>query len=156
MLTKPQKYYLTREKINLLKEELRRLKEIERPETIERLKSSKEYGDLSENSEFFEAQDALNKIEAQILGIEDLIKNAVVIRKTSKKDKVGVGSIIEAKKNNQVFRYRIVGPFEAKPEENLISNESPLGREFLNKKVGDEVTVKTPQGEVKYIILKIE
>jgi len=156
MLTKPQKYYLTREKINLLKEELKRLKEIERPETIERLKSSKEYGDLSENSEFFEAQDALNKIEAQILGIEDLIKNAVVIRKTSKKDKVGVGSIIEAKKNNQVFRYRIVGPFEAKPEENLISNESPLGREFLNKKVGDEVTVKTPQGEVKYIILKIE
>jgi len=156
MLTKPQKYYLTREKINLLKEELKRLKEIERPETIERLKSSKEYGDLSENSEFFEAQDALSRIEAKILEIEDLIKNAVVIRKTSKKDKVGVGSIIEAKKNNQVFRYRIVGPFEAKPEENLISNESPLGRAFLNKKVGEEVIVKTPQGEVKYIILKIE
>ena len=155
MLTKPQKYYLTREKINLLKEELRRLKEIERPETIERLKSSKEYGDLSENSEFFEAQDALSRIEAKILEIEDLIKNAVVIRKTSKKDKVGVGSIIEVKKNDQVFRYRIVGPFEAKPEENLISNESPLGRGFLNKKVGEEVTVKTPQGEVKYIILKI-
>ena len=156
MLTKPQKYYLTREKINLLKEELKRLKEIERPETIERLKSSKEYGDLSENSEFFEAQDALSRIEAKILEIEDLIKNAVVIRKTSKKDKVGVGSIIEVKKNDQVFRYRIIGPFEARPEENLISNESPLGREFLNKKVGDEVTVKTPQGEVKYIILKIE
>ena len=155
MLTKPQKYYLTREKINLLKEELRRLKEIERPETIERLKSSKEYGDLSENSEFFEAQDALSRIEAKILEIEDLIKNAVVIRKTSKKDKVGVGSIIEVKKNDQVFRYRIVGPFEAKPEENLISNESPLGRAFLNKKVGEEVIVKTPQGEVKYIILKI-
>ena len=155
MLTKPQKYYLTREKINLLKEELKRLKETERPETIERLKSSKEYGDLSENSEFFEAQDALNKIEAKILGIEDLIKNAVVIRKTSKKDKVGVGSIIEVKKNDQVFRYRIIGPFEARPEENLISNESPLGRAFLNKKVGEEVIVKTPQGEVKYIILKI-
>ncbi|PIU99039.1 transcription elongation factor GreA [Candidatus Wolfebacteria bacterium CG03_land_8_20_14_0_80_36_15] len=155
MLTKPQKYYLTREKINLLKEELRRLKEIERPETIERLKSSKEYGDLSENSEFFEAQDALSRIEAKILEIEDLIKNAVVIRKTSKKDKVGVGSIIEVKKNDQVFRYRIIGPFEARPEENLISNESPLGRAFLNKKVGEEVIVKTPQGEVKYIILKI-
>ena len=156
MLTKPQKYYLTREKINLLKEELKRLKEIERPETIERLKSSKEYGDLSENSEFFEAQDALSRIEAKILEIEDLIKNAVVIRKTSKKDKVGVGSIIEVKKNDQVFRYRIIGPFEARPEENLISNESPLGRAFLNKKVGEEVIVKTPQGEVKYIILKIE
>jgi len=155
MLTKPQKYYLTREKINLLKEELKRLKEIERPETIERLKSSKEYGDLSENSEFFEAQDALSRIEAKILEIEDLIKNAVVIRKTSKKDKVGVGSIIEVKKNDQVFRYRIIGPFEARPEENLISNESPLGRAFLNKKVGEEVIVKTPQGEVKYIILKI-
>jgi len=156
MITKPQKYYLTREKINLLKKELKRLKEIERPEIIERLKSSKEYGDLSENSEFFEAQDALSQVEAKILEIEDLIKNAVVIRKTNNKDKVTVGSTIEVGKNNQVFKYRIVGPFEAKPEENLISNESPLGRAFLNKKVGDEVVVKTPQGEVKYKILSID
>jgi transcription elongation factor GreA len=156
MANKPQKYYLTREKLNLLKEELRRLKEIERPEIIERLKVSKEYGDLSENSEFFEAQEALNKIERKIFETEDLIKNAVIIKKTTNKDKVEIGSIIEVKKNNQVFKYRIVGPFEAKPEENLISNESPLGKAFLNKKVGDEVIIKIPQGEARYTILKIE
>jgi len=156
MANKPQKYYLTREKLNLLKEELRRLKEIERPEIIERLKVSKEYGDLSENSEFFEAQEALNKIERKIFETEDLIKNAVIIKKSTNKDKVEIGSTIEVKKNNQVFKYRIVGPFEAKPEENLISNESPLGKAFLNKKVGDEVIIKIPQGEARYTILKIE
>lgn len=156
MIIKPQKYYLTKEKILLLKEELKRLKEVEKPEVIDRLKASKEYGDLSENSEFFEAQDDLNKIDGKIFEIDDLIKNAVLIRKAVNKDKVGVGSDIEVKKNGQIFKYRIVGPFEARPEENLISNESPLGKAFLNKKIGDEVIVKTPQGEVKYIIIKIE
>lgn len=156
MIIKPQKYYLTREKFNTLKEELLRLKNMEKPEIIDRLKSSKEYGDLSENSEFFEAQNDLSRIENKILEMEDLLKNAVLIRKAVNNDKIGIGSTIEIKKDGRVFRYTIVGPFEAKPEENLISNESPLGSAFLNKKVGDIVAVKTPQGEVKYTIVKIE
>ncbi|MFA5386662.1 MAG: transcription elongation factor GreA [Candidatus Paceibacterota bacterium] len=156
MITKPQKYYLTREKINILKEELERLKKTERPEVIERLKSAKEYGDLSENAEFFEAQDELSKVESKIFEIEDMLKNGILIRKTVSNDKVGIGSTIEIKKDGHIFKYTIVGPFEAKPEENLISNESPLGKAFLNKKVRDVVAVKTPQGEVKYTIVKIE
>lgn len=156
MIAKPQKYYLTREKINILKEELKRFKDVEKPEIIDRLKTSKEDGDISENSEFFEAQDGLSRIESKIFETEDLLKNAVLIRKAVNKDKVGIGSTIEIKKDGRIFKYTIVGPFEAKPEENLISNESPLGKAFLNKKVGDMVAVKIPQGEVRYTIVSID
>ena len=125
-------------------------------EIAERLKRAKEYGDLSENSEYSDAKEAQAKLETRIFELEDMIRDSVLIKKSSRKDTVGVGSTIEVQKGFRTFKYTIVGSREAKPEENLISNESPLGKAFLGKRVGDSVEINTPGGKMKYKIVKIE
>ncbi len=150
------KYYLSKERLQELKDELERLRTQKRIEVAERLKHAKEYGDLSENSEYSEARDEQSRVEQRIFELEELFKRAVVIKKTEGGDKVSVGSAVTVKKENNLFRYQIVGSNETSPEEGKISNESPLGRAFLGHKVGDSVTVKTPGGEVAYQITKIE
>ncbi len=80
----------------------------------------------------------------------------MVIETPSEEDIVRVGSIIEAKSNNGSEIFNIVGSAEAKPQEGKISNESPLGRAFLGRKIGDEIEVKSPSGTTKYKIIKIE
>ncbi|MEK7087406.1 MAG: GreA/GreB family elongation factor, partial [Patescibacteria group bacterium] len=88
--------------------------------------------------------------------LEELLKNAVLIKTPSVENIVSIGSTIEVKSGNNTEIFKIVGSAEAKPQEGKISNESPLGRSFLNKKLGDEFDVKTPGGIVKYKIIKIE
>lgn len=150
------KYYVTKERLEELKDELERLKTKRRMEVAERLKTAKEFGDLSENSEYSEARIEQEQIETRIIGLEDLMKRVVVIKKHEGADQVGIGSTVTVKKDDQVFRYQIVGSNETKPEEGKISNESPLGRAFLEHKVGDSVSVSTPRGEVIYQITKLE
>jgi transcription elongation factor GreA len=149
-------YHLTKEGLEKLKKELEYLKKEGRIEIAERLKRAKEYGDLSENAEYSEAKDEQAKLETRIFELEKIIRNAVIIRKSSQKDIVNIGSTIEVQKGVKKFKYTIVGSHEANPEANLISNESPLGKAFLGKKIGDEVEVETPSGKTKYKILKIE
>ena len=79
----------------------------------------------------------------------------MVIKASGVEDIVKIGSTVEVKINENTEIFSIVGSAEAKPQEGKISNESPLGRAFLNKKIGDEVEVKTPRGIVKYKIVKI-
>ncbi len=150
------KYYLTKEGLKALQEELEQLKKQGRIEIAERLKRAKEYGDLSENSEYADAKEAQSKLESRIFELEDIIRNAVLIKKSVKKDVVSIGSTIEVQKGLKTFRYTIVGSREAKPEANLISNESPLGKAFLGKKIGDVIEINTPSGKAKYKIVKIE
>lgn len=149
------KYYLTKERAKELEEELRELKEKRRPQVAERLKRAKEYGDLSENSEYSEAREEQELIERRIFELEELLKRAIIIKKSSS-DRVEVGSTVTVKKDKQLLQYTIVGSYDASPEEGKISDESPLGRAFLHHKVGDEVTVATPAGQVIYKIVKIE
>lgn len=149
-------HHLTEERHREIKDELERLKKDARQEIAERLKRAKEYGDLSENSEYIEAKEAQAKLEARIFEIEEIVRNAVIIKKPTGKDVIAIGSTFEAQKDGKVFRYTIVGSHEAKPEANLISNESPLGRAFLNRKAGDLVEAQTPKGKVVYKITKIE
>jgi len=149
-------HHLTKEGLEKLRKEIEYLKKEGRREIAERLKRAKEYGDLSENSEYTDAKDAQSKLESRIFELEEIIRSAVLIKKNLQKDIVGVGSTIEVQKGFKTFRYTIVGSREAKPEANLISNESPLGKAFLGRKIGDIVEINTPSGKTKYKIVKIE
>ena len=150
------KYYLTKERLEELKNELDELKNKKRIEIAEKLKRAKEYGDLSENAEYADAREEQAIVETRIFELEELVKKAVVIKKAEGSDKVGVGSTVTAKKGDQSFRYTIVGSYEAKPEEGKISDLSPLGQAFLGHRVGDSVTLATPGGQAMYQITKIE
>lgn len=150
------KQYLTKERLEELKSELADLKGRRRIEVGERLKKAKELGDLSENSEYFEAREEQAQVETRIGELEEMIKNAEIIEKTHSSVLVSIGSTVEAEKNGQRRKFTIVGSNEAKPELGLISNESPLGSAFLGKKLGEKVRAKTPAGETEYTIISIE
>lgn len=149
-------HYLTKEKLEELKKEAEYLKKDVRNEIAERLKRAKEYGDLSENAEYSEAKDEQARIESRIFELENILRNASIIKKNGGKDIVLIGSTIEVNKKGKTLKYTIVGSNEAKPEENLISNESPLGKAFLDKKKGDIIKIETPGGKVEYKIIKID
>jgi transcription elongation factor GreA len=149
-------YYLTAGRLEELKIELHKLKTEKRREIAERLSRAKELGDLSENAEYLEARENQNQVETRILELEEIIRNAKIIKKSGAKDIVGFGSVVTVSRNNKKFIYTIVGSKEAKPEAGYLSNESPLGRAFFGKKSGESVKVKTPTGEIVYKILKIE
>ena len=150
------KQYLTKERLAELKDELETLKNKKRVEVAERLKQAKEYGDLSENSEYAEAREEQANVETRIAELEELLKEAVTLKMTEGGDTVTVGSTVVVKKGEKTATYTIVGSYEAKPEEGRISDESPLGKAFLKKKAGDTVSVSTPSGAQTYEILKIE
>ena len=148
--------YLSKERFEELKKELQELRSKKRLEVAERLKQAKEYGDLSENSEYLEAREEQSWLENRIFELEDILKKAVIIKKPSGSSEVEVGCTVTVKKGDQVFKYTIVGSDEASPKEGKISNESPLGRAFLNHKVGESVIVSAPAGKVTYQITNIE
>jgi len=151
-----EQYYLTPERFEELKAELVGLKTRKRIEVAERLKRAKELGDLSENSEYIEAREEQGQVEGRIFELEEMIKNAVLIERGKSDSEVKIGSTVRAVKDGQEFKFTIIGSSEARPEEGLISNESPLGRAFLGKHVGDEATANAPAGEIKYKIIAVE
>ena len=151
-----QKQYLSKERFDELKQELEQLKTAKRIEIAQRLKTAKEYGDLSENSEYAEAREEQASVETRILELEDLLKNAAIVTKAKSSDIVDVGSTVVVKKGSKEMTYQIVGSYEADPTAGKISADSPLGKAFLEKKIGDKVNVTTPAGKSTYEILKIE
>jgi len=150
------RYYLTKERLEELKQELDNLKNKARAEEAERLKRAKEYGDLSENSEYVEAREEQAAVETRIFELEDLLKKAVIIKKAEGGDKIEIGSTVTVQKGEQIMQYSIVGSYEAAPEAGKISDQSPLGHAFLGHRVGDDVVVETPAGKMTYQITKIE
>lgn len=148
-------YYLSPKRLEELKEELIGLKSIRRLEVAERLKRAKEYGDLSENAEYQEAREQQDSVESRIDELDELINNASIIKKTGSHEFVDLGCEVEVEVNSKAKKFSIVGSNEAKPENGLISNESPLGRAIIGKKVGDTVAVKAPIGEITYRIVRI-
>src|SRR5258708_6828531 len=148
------KYYLSKERLEELKAELENLKGKRRQDVADRLKQAKEYGDLSENAEYAEAREEQAEVETRIFELEEMLKNAVVIKKTSGED-VQVGSVVTAKKGDKAVTYTIVGAYEANPGDGKISDESPIGKAFMNRKVGHSVIVVTPRATVSYPITKI-
>src|SRR5580704_17191257 len=140
------KQYLTKERLEELRLELDELKNKKRVEVAQRLKTAKEYGDLSEKSEYVEAREEQANVEGRIFELEEVLKEAVTIKTGEGGVTVKVGSAVTVKKGEKTTTYTIVGSYEAKPEEGRISDESPLGKAFMKKKVGEKVTISTPAG----------
>src|SRR3989344_4023121 len=149
-------YYLTKTRLEELQNELAELKTKKRLEVSERLKRAKEFGDLSENSEYSEAKEEQAQVEGRIIELEEIIRNATVIKKNVEKSEVTIGSTVRATRDGKEMVYHIVGSNETKPEEGRISNESPLGQAFLGKKVSDVAEVTAPSGKISYKIIAIE
>jgi len=148
--------FITKEGLESLKKELDYLKTIKRREVAERIQEAKELGDLSENAEYTEAKDEQAFMEGKIQELSSVLKNVTIIRK-AKTDKVTVGSTVTIMSgDNKSFSYTIVGANEANPSQGRISNESPLGRAFLDHKVGEIVKVPTPRGDMEYSIESIK
>ncbi|MDO8600398.1 MAG: transcription elongation factor GreA [bacterium] len=148
--------YISEEGLEKLKQELHELKTVTRQEIAERLEAAKALGDLSENAEYQEAKEAQSLNEARILELEEMLRNIVVIQKPTSVGVVQIGSTATVSHGGGEERYMIVGTEEADPVGGKISNESPLGKAFLGKKIGEAVTVKTPAGEMVYKIVRIE
>ena len=147
--------YLTKERLEALKQELEVYKTTRRIEVADRLKRAKELGDLSENSEYSEARDEQALVESKIIELDNLIRTAKIITSDHGGSAIQVGSTVVLEKDKKEIKYSIVGSNEARPEDGFISNESPLGKALIGKKAGDTATLKLPNGEVNYKIKNI-
>lgn len=147
--------YLSKEGYDKIAEDLKEAKTAKRKEIAERIEEAKKFGDLSENAEYHEAREAQERNERRIAELEVIIKTAKIITKSKKTDRVEVGSTGKAKSEGGIIEFTIVGSEEAEPLAWRISNESPMGKSFLGKKIGEEVDVITPKGKIKYKILEI-
>jgi len=147
--------YLTLEGLEKLKKELSDLKNIKRKEIASRIEQAKEFGDLSENAEYNSAKEDQAFTEGRIAELEHILKNATIIEETSSNGIVRVGSKIKIKDDGHVKEYKIVGSEEADPTQGLISNESPIGRAFLGRKLGEIVEIEVPKGVIQWEIIEI-
>ncbi|MHB9146409.1 MAG: transcription elongation factor GreA [Symbiobacteriia bacterium] len=149
---------LTVEGLKKLELELEHLKTVRRREVAERIKQAREFGDISENSEYEDAKNEQAFIEGRILTLEKSLRNARVVDESDMNDDVvHIGSSVKIKDlgEKDTLSLTVVGSSEANPAENKISNESPVGKAILGKKVGSTVEVNTPVGVSKYKILSI-
>lgn len=153
----PNQIVLTQKGVDDLKAELEELKTVKLPAVIDRVAKAREYGDLSENSEYHSARDEQQLIETRIDEIVEILAKAKTVKNTTGHSKVGMGSKVELKQGkSKAFTVTIVGEFEAEPGEPTISSVSPLGKALMGKKKGDTVQVKAPAGEVEYTIVSIK
>lgn len=149
-------FLLTSEGFLELETELNYLKNEERPRIIEAIKEARAQGDLSENADYDAARDEQAKVEARIQDLEYRLEHAKIIEKATG-DKVDVGTTVTVQyiDDEDEEEYSIVGSMEADPFENKISNESPIGKAIMNKKVGDIISVESPNGSYDIKIVKI-
>ena len=149
---------ITDDGLKKLQQELETLKTEGRADIAEKIRIARGYGDLSENSEYDEAKNEQAKLEARIVEIEAMLKNVEIIEDIKGKAKtvvIGVKVKVIDEEFGEEEEYRVVGSTEANSREGKISDESPMGKALLGKKIGDEVTVEAPGGEFKVKILEI-
>ena len=151
------KTLLTEQGYQELKDELDHLINVKRPENIKAIKDARSLGDLSENADYDAARNEQAEIEGRIKKIEKMIENAEIIEEAST-DKVSIGSTVLIKyvDDDDTDEYKIVGSQEADPFMSKISNESPIAKALLNKKVGDVVDVESPNGVYQIEITEIK
>ena len=149
--------YLTEDGLNDLKNELEDLINVRRPENIQAIKEARSLGDLSENAEYDAARNEQAQIEGRIKQLEKMLENVSIIADVGT-DKVGIGNTVSIKyvDDDEEDQYKIVGSQEADPFESKISNESPIAQALFDHKVGDIVTVKSPNGSYDIEIIDIK
>jgi transcription elongation factor GreA len=152
-------YYMTTEGKEKLEKELEYLKTDRRQEVVERIKIARDFGDLSENSEYDAAKDEQAFVEQRITQVEKMIRNAVIIENDeANANIVSLGKSVTFMElpDGEEETYTIVGSAEADPFEGKISNDSPMAKSLIGKEIGSEVTVSTPGGDIQVKIMKVE
>lgn len=151
------KIYLTKAGLKELQDELEELINVKRPANIQALKEARALGDLSENADYDAAKNEQAQLENKIKKIETMLDNVEIIKEKSG-SKVGLGTTVEIMyvEDKDKDTYKIVGSQEADPMMSKISNESPIAKAILNKKVGDIVEVDSPNGKYKIEITEIK
>jgi transcription elongation factor GreA len=143
-----------------LLEDLRRLKEIERPKIVRDIEEARAHGDISENSEYEDAKDRQAHCEGRILELTGRIAAAEIIdiKKVAPSDRVIFGTtvVVEDDESEEEARYRIVGEDEADVKQGLLSVTSPIARALIGRNVGDEVLVQTPKGARRLTITDVQ
>ncbi|MCL5987007.1 MAG: transcription elongation factor GreA [Actinobacteria bacterium] len=152
------KILITKSGYKDLKNELEDLIRNKRREVAERLKEAKDFGDLTENSEYEDAKNEQAFIEGRILQINEILSKAEIVSERHNTKSVKIGSFVTLKNinSNEVVKYKLVSSIESDPLNNKISYESPLGTSIINMKVGSTVKVEVPAGVIKYEILDID
>lgn len=152
-------YPMTLEGKEKLEQELEELKTVKRGEIIERIKVARSFGDLSENSEYESAKDEQAFVEGRITTLENMIRFAEIIDNEGvDSDEVYIGKtvIFVELPDGDEEEYMIVGSAEADPFSGKISNDSPIARALIGKKVNDEVTISTPGGDMQVRITEVK
>ncbi len=151
------KFLLTQDGYDKLVEKLDYLKSVRRIEVSERLKAAIALGDLSENSEYDDAKNEQGRLESEISELEAKLRNSEIIQAQTSHSEVVIGSTVTVRdvELDDVATYMIVGSTEADPDNNKISDESPLGNALLGKGVGTVVQVHAPAGVIEFEILEL-
>ena len=155
----PRDVMVTPDGLRDLKAKIELLSTVRRREVADRIKEAREFGDISENSEYDDAKNEQAMLERQIRDLEDKLRSAQVIDEASvSTEVVSVGSTVHVKdqRTDESAKYKIVGSAEANPSERKLSNESPVGKAIIGKKKGETVEVSAPRGALKYKILDIK
>lgn len=150
---------VTREGLERLKEELNELRDVRRPFIVAAIAEARSHGDLRENAAYDAARHDQAMNEKRIADLEVMLRNAVIIEDKQgggRADEVTLGSTVVVEIEGDEERYTIVGAIEAKPALGLISNESPVGKALLGKRIGQTAIVSTPRGQSTYKIIGVE
>ncbi|MBQ9593656.1 MAG: transcription elongation factor GreA [Lachnospiraceae bacterium] len=157
----PNRYKMSLERLNELKDELQYLETVREKEIADLIKEARSFGDLSENSEYDEAKNEQGKLYSKIAELKDLIENVEIVdnlEQDAPKDTVTLGSLVRVRDLEDDYEdtFEIVGSQEANPKEGRISDDSPVGMGLHGHRAGETVTINAPAGEFKFKILSIE
>lgn len=153
-----EKRQMSREGYEQLEKELDYLITVRRAEVAQKLKEARSFGDLSENAEYDEAKNEQGILEATIAEMENTLANAEIVENDSiSTNEIGIGSTIEIKRldRDKIEKFKIVGTTESNPAEGKISDESPIGKAAMKKKVGEIFIVEAPVGELQFEVISI-
>lgn len=151
--------YITEKGKKEKEERLEYLKTVRRPEVLEKLKTAREYGDLSENSEYDAARAEQGRVESEINMIEETLRLAIIVSDDEvRTDRVHVGSTVTVydEEMGENEEYKVVGVIESDPDRGWVSNESPIGKALMGKKKGEVVSINTPNGSYSVKIISIK
>lgn len=157
-MSNDQPVYLTEDGLQKIKDELEHLTTTRRREVAQMIAEAKAEGDISENAGYDEAKTAQGFLEGRIRELENTLKRAQVIKDEGKKNVINIGRTVIVREVGTDFNetYTIVGSLEADPANGRISNESPIGKALLGKKVGNKIKVASPGGEIEFEVVKLE
>ena len=150
-------YKLSQSRLKALEEELNYLRTTREKEVAEMIKEARSFGDLSENSEYDEAKNEQGKLYSRIAEIEDILAHATIIEEHDNDDTVGMSSRVTVRdlEFDEEETYEIVGSQEASPLQGRVSDDSPFGRAVIGHRVGDQITVEAPAGQIRYEIVAV-